>query len=133
MFLAAIPSGGGRRAANHKVCSPPMLSYVHGPTFGDSVRWRAMNDEDESCRSNTLCRRNVRDAKRGSQYDRAGNRRDGGYQHRLIYCYFKGKSDIIEALVNQVVQRLQQKMKADSVLEGDSARLTLFAGPWSTI
>lgn len=51
-----------------------------------------------------------------------------GISTGLIYRYFKGKSDIIEALVNKVVQRLQQKMKADSVLEGDSARLTLFAG-----
>lgn len=52
-----------------------------------------------------------------------------GISTGLIYRYFKGKSDIIEALVNnKVVQRLQQKMKADSLLESDSARLTLFAG-----
>lgn len=50
-----------------------------------------------------------------------------GISTGLIYRYFTGKSAIIEALVSKIVTRLQQKMKADHILEGDSARLMLFA------
>ncbi|MGL9772997.1 MAG: TetR/AcrR family transcriptional regulator [Sodalis sp. (in: enterobacteria)] len=45
----------------------------------------------------------------------------------LIYRYFTGKSEIIAALVSNVVERLQQKIQADNILEDDSPRLTLFA------
>lgn len=50
-----------------------------------------------------------------------------GISTGLIYRYFTGKSEIIAALVSNVVERLQQKIQADNILEGDSSRLTLFA------